>query len=1003
VRMRGALLWVVLSALRASPVAAQLPTFPPLPTLPQPAAQVAPQVAPQAADTLPPAERLRQTQLKRLERLNRPVGQDTIDYRPTDTVPIPPRPMAGAGDSRPLSAEDTVASRLRTLLPGYQPAQYECATMRFEAATRDLSCQADSTRKASIAYQTNTVSADTSIYYSQRRDSVEAVGNPVFTPPGGEPVASRRLIVDTRTQQASAFGAQTRFNQGATWIVNGDLPRIERDMVYASHAKFTSCTLTVPHFHFGANRVKIVRGSIMVASPVKLYFADVPVFWIPFIAQSLARGRASGLLTPRFSVNDVVRSSGGYARRISNVGFYWAMGEYSDATVALDWFSGQFTALTGSLRYRVASKFLQGTVTARQFWRAEGGTELSLNGNHSWQISERSNMNASVAFVSSGDFVRRNTFDPVEATQQITSSGGFTRRFDWGQVNLLGNRSQSLSDDRVDMTLPRATLSLKPITLFRAPETRASWFNNMTWNGGASASRRTLDYPDQPDTAQFFFARADQGRSEASVNQSLSIQNLSLSQNLSLQEGSFLGVPRDSLGFFPGDPALRNVDVRETSLSWSQGISYQQTLIGATTLTPNITISGTALRSDTLELAQSFVSAPTRVSFGAGLSSQLYGLFPGFGPFQAVRHRLNPGVNYQWAPAAEPTDLQRAVFGARRLQPQSVLTLSLSQTFEAKRRPPPEGEAPRTPAPAPPVTDTTAAGEETGPGAPTRREQGQIVTLLSLLTSSVTYDFVEADSAGEFIQGFQTTRLRNEIQSDFLRGLAISFEHELFRDSIIQPTGETTTPGIGQRVARIRSFAPRLAAVNMRFSLNANSTLLRWLGLGTDAPGNDDQFPESDPFNPNDPFGGRRSVTDEASILPGSRPAVAAATPRPAGPRQRRPWQMSVNYTLTRPSGFSVFQESSQMVGLTLNAQPTDLWTMSWRTNYDVDAGGFTDHMVTLTRDMHEWQAHFDFLKTATGNWAFRFEVSLLDLPDLHFDFDQQSVEAGQLGVLGTP
>jgi hypothetical protein len=59
--------------------------------------------------------------------------------------------------------------------------------------------------------------------------------------------------------------------------------------------------------------------------------------------------------------------------------------------------------------------------------------------------------------------------------------------------------------------------------------------------------------------------------------------------------------------------------------------------------------------------------------------------------------------------------------------------------------------------------------------------------------------------------------------------------------------------------------------------------------------------------------------------------------------------------------------------------------------------------MVTLTRDMHEWQAHFDFLKTATGNWAFRFEVSLLDLPDLHFDFDQQSVEAGELGVLGPP
>ena len=40
------------------------------------------------------------------------------------------------------------------------------------------------------------------------------------------------------------------------------------------------------------------------------------------------------------------------------------------------------------------------------------------------------------------------------------------------------------------------------------------------------------------------------------------------------------------------------------------------------------------------------------------------------------------------------------------------------------------------------------------------------------------------------------------------------------------------------------------------------------------------------------------------------------------------------------------------------------------------------DHMVTFTRDLHRCQAHFDFMKTATGNWAFRFEVSLIDNAD---------------------
>ena len=142
-----------------------------------------------------------------------------------------------------------------------------------------------------------------------------------------------------------------------------------------------------------------------------------------------------------------------------------------------------------------------------------------------------------------------------------------------------------------------------------------------------------------------------------------------------------------------------------------------------------------------------------------------------------------------------------------------------------------------------------------------------------------------------------------------------------------------------------------------------------------------------------DPFARRRSVTDDASILPGRESAVSASR-QDTGLGRRREWSASLAYALVRPRSVSGFQEPSQNVTLSLNAQPTDLWNMAWRTSYDVESGRFSDHMVTLTRDMHEWQAHFDFLKTATGNWAFRFEVTLLDLPDLHFDFDQRSVDA---------
>ena len=162
----------------------------------------------------------------------------------------------------------------------------------FQAGSRDLFLLADTTRKVSVNYEAGLLSADSSIHFN-REDMVEARGRPVLTPPSGEPVESRRLLVNARTRQASAFGAETRYEEGAVWHVVGDLPRIQQNLVYATHARFTSCTLEVPHFHFGSNRVKVVRGNMLVAAPVQLVQSEQQ-FWpctrgklvVVFIAQA---------------------------------------------------------------------------------------------------------------------------------------------------------------------------------------------------------------------------------------------------------------------------------------------------------------------------------------------------------------------------------------------------------------------------------------------------------------------------------------------------------------------------------------------------------------------------------------------------------------------------------------------------------------------------------------------------------------------------------------------
>ena len=277
---------------------------------------------------------------------------------------------------------------------------------------------------------------------------------------------SRFIVFDLAEERGTALGATTKYSGGGEWIVHGDLTSVSDSASYGDHLSFTSCELEEPHYHFLTKNAKIVRGNLMVARPVILYFADVPVAWLPFMVQNLESGRSSGLLTPTFSVNDIVRASSSYNRRVSNIGFFWAMSDYFDTMLFLDWFSGEHTALTGAFRYNWARQFLQGSLNLRRFWREGGSKALALSANSRWQVSERTDLRFRASYASSTSMIRETSFDPQEVVQSIDSEGGVSHRFGFGNLSLSANRRQYLSDDRVEMTLPNLQFLPLPPDVF---------------------------------------------------------------------------------------------------------------------------------------------------------------------------------------------------------------------------------------------------------------------------------------------------------------------------------------------------------------------------------------------------------------------------------------------------------------------------------------------------------------------------------------------------------
>ena len=63
---------------------------------------------------------------------------------------------------------------------------------------------------------------------------------------------------------------------------------------------------------------------------------------------------------------------------------------------------------------------------------------------------------------------------------------------------------------------------------------------------------------------------------------------------------------------------------------------------------------------------------------------------------------------------------------------------------------------------------------------------------------------------------------------------------------------------------------------------------------------------------------------------------------------------------------------------------------MLFRSGYSFTDHAFSDHVLTLTRDLHRWQANFSFIQTRTGNFMFSFHVNLIDNTDLELKYDER-------------
>ncbi len=946
------------------------------------------------------------------------LAQQPVPKAPADTTR---RSAADSLPRRPLiqwTPDDSVViSLLRR--PGYSVVRFEADRIAFDNRTREMRLTGTDSIRAGVQRDSTLLVART-IAYNDSTKLVAARGDTITMrdPEQREDVVGLgEMTYDLERKEGKTRDFRTVATSGEDWAIEAHRAAFSSDStgghtMYGRDGTITSCLDPTPHYHFMARELKRISQNVIVARPAILYIQGVPVMWLPFIFQDIRTGRRSGILTPRIGFSELVRNSPTYRRTAENLGYYFALTDYIDAQVSMDWRSSArateqdpgWTRLNAEMRYRWLNRFLGGSLAVSRNTLSSGNKNLAVSWSHNQEFSSRMRFTTNMNYVSSTQVQRQTSINPLAAVATIASQANLVRLQGPFTLNVGGTRRQYPGRDQVDQTFPSVNVASKPLTL-------GEWF--VINPSLAFTTSQSLNLDGQGDFAFRYFDNGgglDSARTKRDTRQmSLTLGTPFKVFDFQVQTGFRFTEEENDFPEVrqvrdPADSSRRILRVYQKTFrsmaDFDVSIGLPQFLQGTFNFVPGISASNVDPRGflvRTERTGGAWVSQSKRLSYGAGISPTVYRLFPGFGRIEALRHGISPNINWSYSPAATIPQEFLDAFGTESqgylgTLAQNRITVGLATNIEARLRNP---------------SDSSDA-------------PGEKIRLVSLQFTPIIYDFERKRATGR--SGIATDRFGYTFRSDLLPGFDVGVDYSLFQGSVLSDTAE---------------FKPYREAIRASFQIDNNSAIIRAIGRLFGASG---QRPtgRGGPIPADVMGGGLVSSADENSGLgattgtrtrgglqeiPTGQGFQAAFTV--SSQRQRPPsgdarviefdpaiqcaqfiglpqYEVCIRNAQLNPNTDNLPNTTTEggtfyrtppttSVGIRTSFNLTPKWAAGWSTTYDVERSEFASQMVTLQRDLHDWRAIFGFTQSPNGNFAFTFFISLKAQPEIKLDYDRQT------------
>lgn len=237
------------------------------------------------------------------------VGTDdsTATSMPKDTNIVKPKPRSAIGSTIKYNARDSIRFNVvNQIVRLYGDAVVDYGTFELKAGFIEIN------------WRTNTLTAT----YLTDSTNNKKLGIPLFKQSDDQYTAN---VIKYNYKTKKGFISEIVTQEGEGYLKGQNAYKDENDNLLIENAKYTTCNLEDPHYHFRLRKTKVIPNKRVITNFFNLYIEDIPLpLGLPFGIFPLSEKKSSGLIMPTYGQSN---DRGFYLRE---GGYYWAISDYVD-------------------------------------------------------------------------------------------------------------------------------------------------------------------------------------------------------------------------------------------------------------------------------------------------------------------------------------------------------------------------------------------------------------------------------------------------------------------------------------------------------------------------------------------------------------------------------------------------------------------------------------------------------------------------------------------------